>query len=239
MNDGGSHVAYRDSFEQCPRDRTTLVDAGAIRACEQCQGQWLQEPILAEMVLRMLPPGKSPLGVLYKAVLDRGGEQLRCPTCGDKMEVVTIHGLSLDRCPRQHGVWFDYPELAQALEAVGVHGMAGPPPPSPAATAASPTVAQGLLFEVATPGAVVHEVLTRKQIVKIGSHIKSDVRIVADPRVARMHAIIEIRPHQVMLIDLGSGEGTLVNGVAINLHELREGDQILVGSTALKLRFVG
>lgn len=232
-------MAYRDSFEQCPRDKAPLVDAGAVRACEQCQGQWVEEPILAEMIMRMLPPGDSPLGVLYQAVLERGGEQLGCPTCGDKMELVEIHGVRLDRCPRQHGVWFDYPELEQALKAVGRYGMAGPLPPAAPTPAPLPTVAAALRVEVATPGEAVHEVLVRKLIVRIGKSPNCEVRIVADPRVARMHAIIEITGQQVTLIDLGSGEGTLVNGVAIDKHMLREGDQILVGSTVLTLRFLG
>ncbi len=235
-------MAYRDSFEQCPRCHLTLVDTGTFRACEQCQGQWVAEPVLAEMILRMLPLEMSPLGELYKAVLERGGEKLACPTCGEKMEIVTIHGVTLDRCPKQHGVWFDYPELQQSLQAVARYGLAGPPPPPPVAGPhVAPSASAGgpaLRIVVATPGQEMHEVMTRKQIVKIGTLSSCDVRIASDPRVARMHAIIEISSHEVVLIDLGSGEGTLVNGAPIQKHALREGDRILVGSTELTLAFV-
>lgn len=50
-------MTYRDSFENCPRCAIALVDAGSVRACSGCHGQWVQEPVLAEMVLAMLPAG--------------------------------------------------------------------------------------------------------------------------------------------------------------------------------------
>jgi pSer/pThr/pTyr-binding forkhead associated (FHA) protein len=64
---------------------------------------------------------------------------------------------------------------------------------------------------------------------------KPDCNIVlADPNVSRKHA--EIRPHGdgFILIDLGSTNGTKVNGVKIDQHPLRDGDEISFGNTRIR-----
>jgi hypothetical protein len=69
--------------------------------------------------------------------------------------------------------------------------------------------------------------------VVIGRLSECDVTL-GDPRVSRRHA--EVRPdyggHKV--VDLGSMNGTTVNGVAVREHALAEGDTIGVGSTAIR-----
>jgi hypothetical protein len=56
----------------------------------------------------------------------------------------------------------------------------------------------------------------------------------ADPRASRRHA--EIRPsgEGFVVVDLGSMNGTLVNGVPVREHVLRDGDEISVGATAMR-----
>lgn len=54
--------------------------------------------------------------------------------------------------------------------------------------------------------------------------------------VSRRHARIEWRETEVWLKDLGSTNGTFVNGVATDEHALQDGDRIQVGVTTL-LRF--
>jgi hypothetical protein len=55
--------------------------------------------------------------------------------------------------------------------------------------------------------------------------------VLADPNVSRNHA--EVRPHgdSFLLIDLGSTNGTKVNGMRIDQHILRDGDEISFGNT--------
>jgi FHA domain-containing protein len=55
--------------------------------------------------------------------------------------------------------------------------------------------------------------------------------VLADPNVSRNHA--EIRPHgdSFLVIDLGSTNGTKINGVRIDQHILRDGDKISFGNT--------
>lgn len=55
-----------------------------------------------------------------------------------------------------------------------------------------------------------------------------------DPNVSRNHA--EIRPHGNgwVLVDLGSTNGSRVNGVRVSSHELREGDEVAFGNTVIR-----
>jgi Protein of unknown function (DUF3662)/FHA domain len=56
----------------------------------------------------------------------------------------------------------------------------------------------------------------------------------SDPQVSRHHA--EVRPGHAgyEVVDLGSTNGTLVNGVVVKEHPLRDGDVILVGATSIR-----
>ena len=61
--------------------------------------------------------------------------------------------------------------------------------------------------------------------------------VLADANASRRHA--EIRPATDgggghMVIDLGSTNGTKVNGVGIHTHRLQHGDEITVGATHLR-----
>lgn len=58
--------------------------------------------------------------------------------------------------------------------------------------------------------------------------------VVADPRVSRQHA--EIRPsgHGFVVTDLGSMNGTVVNGAPIREHPLADGDEVRLGNTVLR-----
>jgi Zn-finger nucleic acid-binding protein len=105
-------VAYRQSFEACPRCRALLEDAGTVRVCPECRGQWVLEPVLAEMVIAMLPPGV--LGTLTLVPMS-GTQRGPCPSCGIEMETVALYGVAVERCPKDHGVWFDPDELQAGL----------------------------------------------------------------------------------------------------------------------------
>lgn len=58
--------------------------------------------------------------------------------------------------------------------------------------------------------------------------------VLADPNVSRNHA--EIRPHGegFVLVDLGSTNGTKVNGVKVSQQPLRDGDEISFGNTRIR-----
>jgi hypothetical protein len=56
----------------------------------------------------------------------------------------------------------------------------------------------------------------------------------SDPQVSRHHA--EVRPARngYEVVDLGSTNGTLLNGVVVKEHPLQDGDVILVGATSIR-----
>ncbi len=69
-------------------------------------------------------------------------------------------------------------------------------------------------------------------VVTFGRKPESTIQL-ADPNASRNHA--EIRPHGNgwVLVDLGSTNGTRVNGVRVTSHELTEGDELAFGNTIL------
>ncbi len=57
--------------------------------------------------------------------------------------------------------------------------------------------------------------------------------IIDDPMVSKRHAAIQIINGKLMLIDLHSTNGTLLNDKAINQQELKQSDRISIGQTSL------
>src|SRR5688572_30730066 len=74
---------------------------------------------------------------------------------------------------------------------------------------------------------------TDKQIV-IGRSSELDMVLVED-MVSRKHAKITIAQGKITIEDLGSTNGTFVNGEKIKQARLKEGDRILIGTSILKL----
>jgi hypothetical protein len=68
----------------------------------------------------------------------------------------------------------------------------------------------------------------------VGRHPACDV-VVADPSVSRRHAQLTFRDGVWMLQDLGSTNGTTVNGERVGRTTLRAGDVISLGSQAIQL----
>ena len=68
--------------------------------------------------------------------------------------------------------------------------------------------------------------------IKIGRLPSAQLRL-DDAKAARIHAVIELSGTAVSLVDMGSTQGTLVNGVKAHKVKLNSGDQILIGDTQL------
>ncbi len=75
------------------------------------------------------------------------------------------------------------------------------------------------------------------QVVAVGRSIRSDIQI-PDQGVSRLHCRLTNTEEGPQLIDLGSSNGTLVNGVPAQTVGLREGDRIGIGSSVLRLTLV-
>lgn len=67
----------------------------------------------------------------------------------------------------------------------------------------------------------------------IGRHTDNDIQLL-DPEVSKAHLLIERQREGFLLRDLGSANGTLVNGLHVDQTVLTDGDVILVGNTELR-----
>jgi pSer/pThr/pTyr-binding forkhead associated (FHA) protein len=71
----------------------------------------------------------------------------------------------------------------------------------------------------------------------VGKAAQNDVALEHDPTASHLHAILERFPAGWCVTDLGSSNGTWVNGERIwSSHRLRHGDEIRVGQTRLIFR---
>lgn len=67
----------------------------------------------------------------------------------------------------------------------------------------------------------------------IGRDAQSNQIIIDDHAVSRQHARIRLEGNRFLIYDLASSNGTLVNGMNVTRHELRDRDEIRVGDTNL------
>ena len=64
---------------------------------------------------------------------------------------------------------------------------------------------------------------------------KADIAI-NDHRISEQHAILKHKDGKYRLVDMGSSNGTLVNGTEIDSVELGDGDRVKVGRTTLVIK---
>jgi hypothetical protein len=68
---------------------------------------------------------------------------------------------------------------------------------------------------------------------RVGRGDESEI-VLLDPSVSRAHAILEIDGAQPVVRDLGSTNGTFVNGRRVSVEALRDGDELLFGNTRMR-----
>lgn len=68
----------------------------------------------------------------------------------------------------------------------------------------------------------------------IGSGDECDLCL-NSPWVDRQHCLLTVSDHTIHMIDLGSKNGTLVNGQRVMQHNLQPGDQVQIGPVVLEL----
>jgi pSer/pThr/pTyr-binding forkhead associated (FHA) protein len=73
---------------------------------------------------------------------------------------------------------------------------------------------------------------------RLGRSPDNDV-ILRDPATSGHHARLERRGDQFWLVDLGSTNGTLVNGEPIQERELTHGDRVTIGQNAVQFSVIG
>jgi predicted component of type VI protein secretion system len=75
-----------------------------------------------------------------------------------------------------------------------------------------------------------------EEAVTIGRDQSADLQL-RDKAVSRRHATVRVEGETAVVEDLGSRNGTYVNGERVDdAHRLREGDAVQVGATVLEIR---
>ena len=96
---------------KCPRCETEMniaKDEGVVLDwCVQCNGLWFDFSELDEY----LSDTKRPENFVRTSEIITG--DLPCPACGEQMDEVRCNELTLDRCSRCRGIWFDAGEVKE------------------------------------------------------------------------------------------------------------------------------
>ncbi len=111
---------------KCPVCKTDMIilelEQVETDYCVSCKGIWLDEGEL-ELLLGGPEAGSKLMTTLKEDVLNK--EQHRsCPRCHKKMKKVFFsekQEVTLDKCRKNHGLWFDAGEL-QEIVGHAVHG---------------------------------------------------------------------------------------------------------------------
>ena len=86
-----------------------------------------------------------------------------------------------------------------------------------------------LTFQVYKGEQLLQTATLNQDIIKVGRLSSSHLHI-DDPSISRMHAQVEVTgAREVSIVDLGSAQGTVVNGQKVNKHLLSTGDEITIG----------
>jgi len=72
-----------------------------------------------------------------------------------------------------------------------------------------------------------------ESIITVGRHPDSNL-VLADPNVSRNHAEIRPEGERFAVVDLGSTNGTRVNGVRVDAQVLQDGDEVAFGNTRMR-----
>jgi pSer/pThr/pTyr-binding forkhead associated (FHA) protein len=83
-----------------------------------------------------------------------------------------------------------------------------------------------------------HQVVQSAEFVKdkivLGRVLSADLRL-DDPRVSRIHALIEVKGPQILVTDLASSHGTFINGTKVLEGKLQVGDTLKLGFVEVKI----
>lgn len=118
----------------CPRCDTQLfvLDFESIELdfCHGCRGVWLDDGELETIAVLAGASADDPLlSVRDQAGTMAAGRKFLCPRCDSAMPQVVFQvspeaAVTVERCPRGHGLWFEQGELRELLNSLATGGKA-------------------------------------------------------------------------------------------------------------------
>lgn len=142
---------------------------------------------------------------------------MKCPGCG--IHIQSERQASCKMCGAD-------------LKGKGDHGAGAPVGREPSArTTARPEWQRHMFVRVGAPPVE----MKVEQTFTIGRASDANLSI-PSPRVSRAHAEVAWRDGKAVLRDLGSQNGTTVNGVRVTEHALKDGDELTIGPYACTYR---
>src|SRR5438552_18571238 len=75
----------------------------------------------------------------------------------------------------------------------------------------------------------------QRPVISVGRAVDNDIRLTGT-LVSRHHCRIEVGPEGAWVVDLGSANGTSVNGQKVSRRLLEPGDRIQIGGARVQLR---
>jgi len=158
-----------------------------------------------------------------------------CPKCAQQYEFATIRLKGKDRMARcsKCGCRFPVHLPARGTVAAGLTRV-GKPARSPADAAPAPHVRIAL---TALGGSLKDETFLIARSPTVIGRSEGEVRV-PDPAVSGRHAQVELSGGEAWLRDLGSTNGTFVNGKRIERVRLKHMDEITVGATRLLYTYI-
>jgi DNA-directed RNA polymerase subunit RPC12/RpoP len=159
-----------------------------------------------------------------------------CPKCGQSYELATIRLKGKDRTATCGGCGHRFVVKLPARDAKGAAPMTqrGRPAPGSAGGGLAPHVRVAL-----TPldGPLKDRVLRIAAGTALIGREQGDVSL-PDPKVSSRHAEVHVSGGEVWLHDLGSTNGTFVNGERIDRRRLVHLDEVTVGATRLLYTYI-
>ena len=80
--------------------------------CPECEGFWFDENEI-EIIKMKLNLHQKILNPMDYDIVKTDEKLCKCPRCNSLMGKVNIDGIILDKCMKNHGVWFDKSEMSQ------------------------------------------------------------------------------------------------------------------------------
>ena len=153
-----------------------------------------------------------------------GAGTFYCESCGF---TVALHERDqIPDCPHCHGGRFKRASMfgGTVAEPVGTHQVESP--------AWLPEVRAELEphgYHVAwQEGERIRSISIEDEITRVGRSLAAEIRF-DDPTVSRRHAILHRHDRGVRILDDRSLNGVFVNGERVHEHELRDGDEVVIG----------